>query len=1009
MEVRRSGARPDPPPPPRARQVLAVLLLAAGDVVPTDRLIEAVWSDQPPPNARKCLQVHVSQLRRFLPDGTLRHSAPGYLLDVPAERVDLHVFRARVAEARRAESPAAAAELLRAALGLWRGQPLADVASDWLRQRVVPGLLEERLTALEERVDADLALGRHPALVGELRRLVGENPLRERLRGQLMTALRRCGRRAEALQAFQEARAVTVEQLGVEPGPELRRLHEEILRDEEPARPAVPAPPVRRDDLPRDVPDFTGRERELARLAADVEAADDALRVWCVDGRPGVGKTALAVRAARRLAARYPDGQLFVELHGSSSDQRPLRPETALDTLLRAVGVAAERVPEALADRAALWRAELAGRRALVVLDDAADAAQVRPLLPGGGGCLVLVTSRRPLSGLEGARRLRLDVLPADDALALFARLLDDGRAATERGAAVEVVRLCEHLPLAIRITGARLAARPHWPVAKLLARLRCEQRRLDELAVGDLAVRTGLGLTYLGLDEPSRRAYRLLGALGHATVAGWLAGPLLDLPDPAAEEILERLLDAQLVEVISTPVEPARYRVHDLVRLHAGERAEREEAEPDRRAAVGRVVGAWLDRVERLVEHLPPALPRLCQVELNSVPAQARRRRPEVDAWFAQEEASLVAAVERAAELDMAEPAARLAEALVFAWFGVRNRYDAWERTHRAALAAVRRAGDLDSEAGLSCGLGQLSYKRDQLHLARDHFQTALDLFRRTGNRRGEAVALNGLGMVGRELADHAGALPALTRAHRLLRDLGDMEGTAHALYGIGYVRRELGEDMPALRALNAAVTAYEQAGNQRGKALSLRGIGLVYRANDQWDQAEYYFRRAHEIVRDLGDALLGCYTAQSLAKTMIRQGRGAEAVGTLLGCVEICRDLNDRFGLALVRRTLGEHHLAAGEHDPARGQLGIALASWHALELPLWRARTLRDLGASHALEGDHRTAHALWDEAAEVFARLGTREDAEVATWHTRWNCPCRRDEPARTRRRPEAASA
>ncbi|MCP2258301.1 DNA-binding transcriptional activator of the SARP family [Streptoalloteichus tenebrarius] len=1009
VEIWQADVRLEPLPSPRARQVLAVLLLDAGHVVPTDRIVEAVWADDPPPNARKCLQVYVSQLRRILPDGALRHSPPGYLLDVPPERADVHVFRSRVAEARRAESPATAAELLREALGLWRGEPLADVASDWVRQRVVPVLVEERLSALEERVDADLALGRHEELAGELRRLVAGHPLRERLRGQLMTALRRCGRRAEALQVFQEARAVMVEELGVEPGPELRRLHEEILRDETP----VPRPSsggrARRNDLPRDVPDFTGRDQELARIVSDVETAGAALRVWCVHGRPGVGKTAFAVHAARHLAARYPDGQLFVELHGSSSDQRPTSPESALDTVLRAVGVAAERVPETVADRAALWRAELAGRRVLVVLDDAADAAQVRPLLPGGDGCLVLVTSRRRLSGLEGARRLRLDVLPTDDALALFARLLDDGRVESERDAAAEVVELCERLPLAIRITGARLAARSHWPVSKLVARLRCEQQRLDELAVGDLAVRTGLGLTYLALDEPSRRAYRLLGTLGHANVAGWLAAPLLDLPEPAAEEIVERLLDAQLVEVTSTPTEPVRYRVHDLVRLHARERAEREEAEADRKAALGRVVDAWMSRVERLVEHLPPALPRLCQVELNSMPGQARPRPPEVDAWFEQEEPSLVAAVERAAELGMAEPAARLAEALVFAWFAVRNRHDAWERTHNAALAAVRRSGNRDSEAALACGLGQLAYKRDQLRPARDHFQTALELFRQTGNRRGEAVALNGLGMVSRELADHAGALPALTRAHQLLRGLGDVEGTAHALYGIGYVRRELGQDRAALQALTAAVRAYEEAGNQRGKALALRGVGLVYRANDEWDQAERHFRLAHEIVREVGDTLLTCYTTQALAKTRIRQGRGDEFVPALLDCLGVCRDLHDRFGIALIRRTLGEHHLAAGELALARDQLNLSLLSWSSLGLPLWRARTLRDLGASYALEGDPLAAHAAWDEAAVVFRRLGTREAAEVAGWHARWNCPCRDEDPVESDEQRRVASA
>ncbi|MBB4674054.1 AfsR/SARP family transcriptional regulator [Crossiella cryophila] len=978
MEIWASGL-PKEQPPPRARQILALLLLNPGVITSTDRLIDAVWGEAPPPNARKALQVHISHLRQLLAV-PLRHSPPGYVLSVRPEQVDLHRFRAWTAAARRESDPEQAGILLRRALSLWRGRPLADIGSDRMRERFFAGLEEERLAALEARMDADLRLGRHAELVTELPALLAEHPLRERMRAQLMTALHHSGRRAEALRVFHEARALTVAELGVEPGQELQRLHRELLAEPRPA-PAAPAP-VSRNHLPRDVPDFTGRVAELTRLCAVGGQDSGVLPVWWLDGPTGVGKTALAVRAAHRLAPRYPDGQLFVEL-GS------LGPEEVLDALLRALRVPGERIPEGLRERVALWRAELSGRRVLVVLDDAAAAGQVRPLLAGGADCLVLVTSRHRMSGLEGVRRVALDVLPPVDARELFTRLLGAERVHAETAAVAEVAQLCGYLPLAIRITGAKLAARPHWPVSRLLGRLRDEQRRLDELSVGDLAVRTGLAVSYLGLDEASRRAYRLLGALGYGNLPGWLAAPLLGEPEETAEDVLDQLVDAQLIEVSSEPAEPLRYRMHDLVRLHARERAELEDTAGERREAVRRAVTALLAAVDELAEPLPPAVPRLCHTDLSTQP---RPRITGAERWFEQEEAALVAAVSRAAELDLAELAAALAEALVFSFFAVRNRYDGWARTHEAAISALRRTGHRRGEAALECSLGQLHYKRDRYELARTHFRTARALFAEVGDTRGEAVALNGIGMVGRELADHAAALPALRRARDMLATSGDEEGVAHALYGIGYAHRELGEDPEAIDTLTAAASSYRAAGNERGEALALRGIGLVHRAADRWDEAEDYCRRSHRIVSAVADDLLGCYTTQALAKVWIRQHRPEQAEAALLTAAQTSQSLHDTFGLALLHRTLGESRLAQGQVEPALRYLDLALTGWAELRLPVWRARTLRDVGAAHAAAGDEPAAHRAWREAREVFDRLGIRESAEAPHWHRRWACPC-----------------
>ncbi|MFC0065937.1 tetratricopeptide repeat protein, partial [Umezawaea endophytica] len=612
---------------------------------------------------------------------------------------------------------------------------------------------------------------------------------------------------------------------------------------------------------------------------------------------------------------------------------------------------------------------------------------QVRPLLPDSPGCPTLVTSRRRPADSQ-ARRLTLDVLTSAEAVALLADILGDDRVAEEPEAALEVARLCGHLPLAVRITGARLAARPHWPVSRLVSRLSDERGRLDELVADDLAVRGSLELSFRALDEPARRAYRAFGFLDHPEVPADLASPLLGVPEREAEDVLDRLVDARLLDVTGE----GRYRMHDLVRIHARELAEAETADSGRLTAVRRVVAECLARVDGCVERLMPAVSQVRGFrvqgyfgELHDHPVPPAER----DAWFAVEEPLLIKVVERAAELGFAADACDLAEALVFAWFGLRNRYDGWERTHRAALDAVVAAGDRRREAVLRCSLGQLQYKRDEFTEAGLWFAAAGALYVELGDRRGEAIALNGEGMVTRERAQYHHALAAMTRARDLLAELGDGEGVAHSLYGIGSVQRELARDEEALHNLRAAGTAYLVAGSRRGEVLAVRGIGLVHRARGEYAEAEQYLRRAHETASALGDPLVSSYTAQSLAKACVRTGRFTEAAELLAEALPNCRELGDRFGLALVRRTIGELHLASGEVDRAVVVLRAALAGWDELDLPAWRARTLRDLGAAHAASGDAAGAAHCWSEAALLLEGLGSREAGESATW-PRWSC-------------------
>lgn len=937
MEVRILGPV-EPSVPPKPAQILAVLAVECGRIVPVERLIDLIWGEEPPPQARKSLQVHISSLRRAgLP---VEHRAAGYVLNAEPESVDLHLFRKLVAKANDETDLRGKAEALNNALQLWRGTPVVFAQT----------LDVQRLAAAEALVDVELALGRHAELIEKLGTFVAEYPLAERLRGQLMTALARAGRRADAMRVFRETRRVLVDELGVEPGEQLQQLYRDVLEG---------ARDSRRNYLPRDAGDFTGRDRELGRLL------DSDGGVWWIEGPAGVGKSALAVHAAHRVADRYPDGQLFVDLHS---------PSGALDALLRAMDVPSERIPESAEERAALWRATVGGRRVVIVLDGVTSVSQVRPLLPGSPGCLTLITSRSRLCGLEGVRRIPLDVLSGDEAVTLLKRILGDDRVSDEPDQAQEVARLCGYLPLAVRITGARLAGRAHWPVSKLVRRLSDERSRLDELVADDLAVRSSLELTYRALDENVRRAYRLFGFLGLPEVPSFLWAHLLD------EDVLDQLVDARLLDVIGS----ARYRMHELVRLHARELAEAEDPQQEREDVVRRAVVAALSTVDGLTEQLFLAVPRM-QDSLGVVATAARPT--DKDAWFAREESLLTKLVERAAELGLAEVASQLAEVLVFAWFGLRNRYEAWERTHTAALEAVWKTGDVRLEAVLRCSLGQMHYKRDNLIEARSWFDTAQTLFVNLGDKHGEAVAMNGIGMVCRDLGEYPCALEALDRARELLESQ-DPEGFAHALYGTGSIKRELGDDQGAFATLKHAESVYREARSRRGEALAARGIGLVHRARGELDLAEEHIVRAYEMVAGTGDELLGCYTAQAWAKVLLRKGLFDPAEELLHTALNGCRDVGDRFGEALVRRTMGEWRLAAGDHAGARVVLTDVLTSWNDLGLPLWRARTLRDLGAVHACQGDMAGADRLWDEAAGLFTRLGTRELGEVRQWPAQW---------------------
>jgi DNA-binding SARP family transcriptional activator len=570
LEVFRGG-RPLAVGSPKDRTILALLLIDANRTVPVDRLITSLW-ERPPASARKNVQTHVWALRKLFAgeggDGRIDSGRHGYRLRVGPDELDAALFERWVAEGQRALAagePHQAGERLRAALALWRGAPLSDVALPDADRGPLVRWAERRRAALEDRIEAELREGLHAGLVAELRELVAADPLRERLWGQLMLALYRCGRQADALAAYGAARAVLRDELGLDPGPALQRLHHEVL-NRDPAldlAPATTAYPI--NQLPADVVDFTGRDKESDLVhAAATGGTGAAPAVTVVVGPAGVGKTALAVHLAHQLADDFPDGQLYVDLRGASER---LPPDQPLGRFLRDLGVPNDRVPPGPDSRAALYRSLLFGKRYLVLLDNAVDEAQVRPLLPGGAGCTVLVTSRNRLAGLTGARTVALDVLGADDARRLLSRVLGPQRTAAEPAAAAEVVRLCGRLPLALRVAGARLVARPSWSVAQLVSRLADERGRLAELAAGDLAVRAAFESSYRALPDAERAVFRALGRLDAAGFDAAAVAGAAGLPPATADRLLERLVDAHLVE----PLPPGdRYRLHDLLGLFA-------------------------------------------------------------------------------------------------------------------------------------------------------------------------------------------------------------------------------------------------------------------------------------------------------------------------------------------------------------------------------------------------------------------------------------------------------
>ncbi|MGW0607452.1 AfsR/SARP family transcriptional regulator [Streptomyces sp. NPDC002640] len=968
----------------RQSTVLAMLLLSADRTVSVDTLVDAVWPDDPPATARNQIAICVATLRKTFKEAgetdLVRTSPPGYVLVSGDHRIDVVEFLRQAERGRDAARHGRADEacrLLEEALSKWRGPALDELPGERIEAEAAR-LEQLRLDLMEERAGLMLELGRHRVLTGELGELVARHPLREQSREHLMLALYRSGQRAEALEAFRRGRRLLNDELGIDPGPGLQQLHDLILRDSpELTRPPTVAPdgpaasvgPVGGVEaapaqLPADVRRFTGRQEELGALDRLLKEPyrPHAPAVATIAGVGGVGKTALAVHWASQAADRFPDGQLFADLRGYDEGSPPVSPAAVLDRFLRALGVPAPHIPEDADERGALFRSMLSTRRTLIVLDNVRSFTQLRPLLPGGGRSVVLATGREALDDLTGdytALRIRLGVLAPTEATTLLTKIAGAERFGSDPVALEQLSALCDCLPLALRIAGARLAAKPGLTVRGLVERLRDQRRRLDELSPEEGGVRAGFRLTYRDLTPDAARMYRRLGLMRTADFAAWVAAATVGTDLWHAEELLDQLVDAQLLEVIEpVPGRAARYRFQDLLQLFARERAEADETPRECDEALERVFGVWLWLAEEAHRRLngnafPVGRPAEPAPEYLREGAQELLAAP-LD-WFDSERGPLTDTVVHAAGTGRARYAWALTEAAV-PHFETRNYLEDWQRCADAALSAARRAGDRTGEATMLRLLGSLAIYQRRYEQAEGWNMAALRLLKGTGDLHGAALAERNLAMCARFQGDWERALESCRAALHGFSRTGDIRNQAHLLGYLAQIELDRGETEQALPLAVEAVELSRRAGSVRAETQGVYRLAEVRLRAGEPEEAAESFREVLRLARKEGDRVGEAHALRGLGEAQWSLGRAAAAGHTLRQALEITKELADRFLYARVETDLGCVDAVAGDHAAAAERFERALDVLGEVGAQPWRTRVLALLAAVR--DADTRT---------------------------------------------------
>jgi tetratricopeptide (TPR) repeat protein/DNA-binding SARP family transcriptional activator len=1004
----------------RARCVLANLLLTPGTTIPAEALIDRVWDTRPPPKARETLSVYVTRLRASLREACgdrvrLVGRARGYELDVDPEAVDLHQFRRvrRQADALIANGdPGHAAVMLRQADGLWRGQVFAGIRGDWM-ERMRDSLEEERRAAILIRVDCELRLGRHSDLVGELRHLLAQYPLDETLVAYQMTALYGSGRPGDALSLYRDTRSRLIEEQGAEPGPMLSELHGRILRNDPDLAPRAddrgPGPTSQADMLPPETPDFVGRSEELALLTHEQHYA---ARVNVIEGMAGVGKTALAVHAARAVTAQYPDGVFYLNFHTHDPGGPSLDGADAVHRLLRMLSAPTTQMPAELGECVALLRAQLSRRRAVVILDDAARHDQVGPLLSAAGQNMILITTRRRLPALEGAQALTLDVLSMEDAITLFRRIAGQGRVHDE-GEAATAVRLCGRLPLAIQLAAGRLAQDYPPRVADLVGELSQSPARLGGAGAASPEVMSAFELSYRSLEPEHQQFFRRLGLNPCPSVSLPAAAALGGSSLAEADKALTVLLDHHLIAQASV----GQFRFHDLIREYAATCAEREESRSEQRQAVGRLLDYYLVAADEADRVLHPFRHRLPGPAPRSPSASPALRTPEGAAgWLESEWRNILQAARYAHRHEWKQKCADLTHALA-GYLEVSAYWGEAIAAHTLALQACRDAADPARTAQASLDLSEVSQQTGRYEAALPLAEDAAAIYRSLADRRGEAEALDHIGMAharaGRfrealayfreaRIADsdaasrhcvartlsHAGivswqlgryddAVAQLREALSLFQDIGDRRGQAKTLNNLGEIQLYCGYHRDALESYQKSLEIFREIGGAQNEAILYHNIGSIYHYKGCYEEGLDAYRSALATFRSIGDlpnesgvlnGIGAIYRSAECHDEALIYHEKARAIAEEIG--DQSQQLTAIRGIADVRRECGRYDEALDYYD-------TALSMARQIGDPYQEAKVLEGIGEAtlSARRPDH--ARIVFRQALDIFEQLGVPE--------------------------------
>ncbi|MFC4628735.1 BTAD domain-containing putative transcriptional regulator [Promicromonospora alba] len=965
---------------PVQRRVLAMLLLEPGHVVSLDRLVDAVWDEDPPSTAAHQIRKAAASLRKRVPCGhaVIVTEGPGYRVDVTRCRLDLLEFDERMSAARAAlkdGAQEAAVNALWSALSLWRGAAVSGVDAPVIRAAAT-ALDERRLSAAEQVFELSLSLGECGPIIPELRALIAEHPLRETLRAQLMLALYRTGRQAEALDEYARIRELLRDTLGIDPGIRIADLHASILNaDPDLGEPSPPVPVaakssadvrdrpfLRARTLPSSLRDFTGRSKELARLLALMNSgtvpAGRSPRIIAIDGMGGVGKTSLAIEAAHRVGEHFPDGQLAVDLRGFTPGVAPLAPMAALNVLLRAVGLPDDRIPDNIEARSGLWQSLLADRRLLILLDNAAGTQQLQHLLPASSGCLVLVTSRAKLLDLDGAAWISVDHMSPEESVALIGEILPAERVQDELPEVRELADLCGHLPLALRIAAARVASRPGWTIRYMVDRLRDEGRRLTELRSNERSVAATLHLSYVAMPEAHRRALRILGIHPGTTMDLHSTAALLGMRAQNTEDVLESLVDANLLQQPGSGI----YAFHDLVRNFAHSVG---GAGDDGAAAIDRLLDYYANSTDAACDVLFPGRARRFPTPTNftaelppiETPAQA-------GAWFEREHRGLLALVALAVERERDWHAVILARNLNF-HLNTHGRLDDLWDVGQHALTAARRLGELEvlcvTLSNFSSACWKLGRIEESLQAASEARDVAISIHDRSIEAHSGLI----MGLLMTEFGQYTEALTVLQHSIVLSQEIPSPRTEAECLTTFSTLYERQGLYQKAATAAREAIVASRAIGYRDNELMATADLALAQIGLESYGEARQTLALAHDLCDEtssLGD--VGLVAALS-ATVEQRLGREADSRDLAARALRMARSSNSRARLVRVSNLLGSLYVGWQDYDTARTLYGDA-----------------RKLAAAMKFRADEAAAHQGLATVAEALGAKSVAAEQRIA---------------------------